>query len=215
MKPIEHLVPDDFHYSKEPGYVGHIRAGIRHWIRTKDFGLERHECYQFDTFAAVISIAKAMREAPGMERLQIMTHRGQYKGLKAIGEWRKPAGKMRCGQCEATFDAPGYRKLESGVPWPAGEGVCPWCGSDEIEDKEASEAFITFSLTETTVRTFTVPADALRNERGDLILSRDACEQWYCQQDEAGIAASCVETVNVERDIQILTPPLTTEPVTT
>lgn len=87
MKPLDEILPSEFrHY---PG-GGKIIAGIRHRIRTRQFGLEKHECYQFDSFAHVISTAKDMSKIPGMERVEVVTHRGAYKGIKVLGVWQLP-----------------------------------------------------------------------------------------------------------------------------
>lgn len=65
---------------------GKVRAGLRWEIRT-DLGLETHECYQFDTAEEIIQKADVMQSVSGMEKVQIVTHKGQYQGMRILQEW--------------------------------------------------------------------------------------------------------------------------------
>ena len=66
---------------------GKIIAGVKHEILT-DLGLENHETYQFDSLDAVLECATAFTAIPGMKRVRVVTHRGEYKGMKTLAEWK-------------------------------------------------------------------------------------------------------------------------------
>ena len=76
---------------------GKIIAGIKHEILTPappyapggTLQHETHETYQFDDLADVIACAVAFRDTiPGMKRIRVVTHRGEYKDMKTLCEWR-------------------------------------------------------------------------------------------------------------------------------
>jgi len=69
---------------------GKIIAGIKHVVKTTEFGNESHECYQFDSFEELIRSAGEMMAIPGFKRVEIVTHKGQYEGMKTRFVWEAP-----------------------------------------------------------------------------------------------------------------------------
>jgi hypothetical protein len=76
------------HFSSYPS--GNIICGIRHWIRT-DLGLEDHECYQFHSLKELTDEAAAFQDIAGMEKVEIVTHDGEYKNMRVLYRWEKAA----------------------------------------------------------------------------------------------------------------------------
>lgn len=66
---------------------GNIIAGIKHSIRT-DLGLETHECYQFYTLEDVQKVALGLMARDDVKSVEIVTHKGEYKGMKPLYIWR-------------------------------------------------------------------------------------------------------------------------------
>ena len=92
MKQLHELTAADFRTSEKVSKPGerYMHAGIRHWIRTKEFGLEDHECYQFDSVLKIIEAIEAMQKVPGMEKLEVVTFYYGYKKMKVLYRWTLP-----------------------------------------------------------------------------------------------------------------------------
>jgi hypothetical protein len=102
MKPIKPAnaditkVTDDkfFHWES-----GKIKGGIRHNVFTKEFGLEPHECYQYDSVAEVVRVASEMQEIAGFKQVEIVTYdyndKTEKRTTKILYRWNATADDQR------------------------------------------------------------------------------------------------------------------------
>lgn len=65
---------------------GQIIAGIKHTIKT-DLGTETHDCYQFNSFQEVIDEAVGLMNRDDVQKVEIVTHAGEYKKMRALFRW--------------------------------------------------------------------------------------------------------------------------------
>ena len=117
MKELHQLTRADFQSFES----GQIRAGIRHWIRTAEFGLEDHECYQYKSVEEIVAAIQGMQAVPGMEQLEVVTHGENYRQMKVLYRWQLQA----CITC-----ANARQRINNQVhPYPGtGHGFCSQTG---------------------------------------------------------------------------------------
>lgn len=84
---LSELTPNDFRYSKNPGYEGNIYAGWKIIIDTPQYKNETHECYQFKTFPEIMEAAQYIILREGLKSLKLVTHSGGYKNMKTVFHW--------------------------------------------------------------------------------------------------------------------------------
>lgn len=85
---LEDLTPEMFTHH------GVFRAGLM-WTSAEDGPAITHSCFQYETLADVLSVAREYMNELGVLTLAVVTHMGQYRNMRRLFEWKRPDAPRR------------------------------------------------------------------------------------------------------------------------